>query len=84
MKIILFFLLISSVTYAQEASISYELKINRVESTYPIHYLLLFKDGKSIQIPMKNNSTRDTIMGENSEVQIRIFKSGETPFLFKD
>lgn len=88
MKILFILLFFVNSLHAQiSGTINYSLKINNSFSRYPINYLMIFDNNKSLEIPLKLGSNPSEILETSSDKEIQKINtiSGlKTPFIYKN
>lgn len=88
MRILFILIFFINSSYAQlSGTINYNLKINNSFSRYPMNYLVLFKNNKSLEIPLKISSNPNEILDSSTgkEIQkVNTIKDLKIPFIYKD
>jgi len=87
--ILILFILINKISVGQNyyGSINYQLKVNNNNFKFPINYLVVFNDVKSLEIPLKLSFNKDGVLetSNNTEIQkVKTLNSTKVPFIYKD
>lgn len=82
-RLFILLMMLNGFAYSQTATINYELQINHKTALFPINYLVIFKDNKSLECPLKINQSKEIVV-DNIDTEIRFINSERVPFIFKD